>query len=142
MFLVPLLFTPLEDTKLRNEHIMSLDSLTDEQWDVFGTSWKFNIDVWDKKSQPFFTAAALFSYFTYFRWKHGPKIWKTIARIAAVPSKFPLLGPSSCNPRLCAEAPDMGPDEPVTSTEIGAEQNPPESARQTIGGPSRLSRLP
>jgi radical SAM superfamily enzyme YgiQ (UPF0313 family) len=107
MFLVPLLFTPLEDTKLRDEHIMSLEKLTDAQWDVFGSAWKFNIDVWDPNSQPFFSFAALFAYFAYFRWKHGPKVWKTIARIAGVPSKFPLLGPGSCDPRLCVENPSV-----------------------------------
>ena len=121
MFLVPLLFTPLEDTKLRDEHIMSLDNLTDAQWDIFGSAWKFNIDVWDPKSQPFFSFAALFSYFAYFRWKHGPRVWKTIARIAGVPSKFPLLGPGSCDPTLCAEAPAMagGQMDAVPQTHLG-----------------------
>lgn len=104
MFLVPLLFIPLEDTKLRDEHIVSLHQLTDLQWDVFATSWKFNIDVWDPKKQPFFAFAALFSYFAYFRWKHGPKVWRPIAKIAGVPAKFPLLGVGSCDPRLCIES--------------------------------------
>jgi radical SAM superfamily enzyme YgiQ (UPF0313 family) len=129
MFLVPLLFTPLEDTKLRDERIMSLEKLTDAQWDVFGSAWKFNIDVWDPKSQPFFSFAALFAYFAYFRWKHGPKVWKTIARIAGVPSKFPLLGPGSCDPRLCVESPRLAEEDidavPQTHLGISKDNQPP-----------------
>ena len=71
LFLVPLLFIPLEDTKLKNERRMSLEQLTPEQWDFFAESWRFNIDVWAKAMQPIFTFASLFSYLAYFRWKHG-----------------------------------------------------------------------
>ncbi len=104
MFFVPLLFIPLEDSRMRNEKIIPLDKLTDEQWDVFATSWKFNIDMWDPKRQPFFTFAALFAYFAYFRWKHGRKVWKPIAKIAGIPSKFPMFGAGSCDPKMCVES--------------------------------------
>jgi radical SAM superfamily enzyme YgiQ (UPF0313 family) len=109
LFLVPLLFIPLEDTKLKNERRVSLDDLTPEQWDFFAESWRFNIDVWAKELQPLFTFASLFSYFTYFRWKHGKKVFKPIMKIAnlpligALPEKFPPRGPASVNPRYCAD---------------------------------------
>jgi len=140
MFLVPLLFIPLEDTKLRDEHIVSLEKLTDEQWDVFATSWRFNIDIWDPKRQPFFTFAALFSYFAYFRWKHGPKVWKPIAKIAGIPSKFPLLGVGSCDPRLCADSTEH-PEIRTGLTPV-TELGKPEQARlkNAPSGMPRLSR--
>jgi len=109
MFLVPLLFIPLEDTKLKNERRVSLDQLTPEQWDFFAESWRFNIDVWAKGMQPLFTFASLFSYFTYFRWKHGTKVFRPIMKIAnlpilaGMPEKFPPGRPASVNPRYCAD---------------------------------------
>jgi radical SAM superfamily enzyme YgiQ (UPF0313 family) len=109
LFLVPLLFIPLEDTKLKNERRVSLDDLTPEQWDFFAESWRFNIDVWAKNLQPLFTFASLFSYFTNFRWKHGRKVFRPIMKIANLPvirgmaEKFPPGRPASVNPRYCAE---------------------------------------
>ena len=130
MFLVPLLFVPLEDTKLRDEKIVSLQNLTDEQWDVFATSWKFNIDIWDPKRQPFFTAAALFAYYAYFRWKHGKRVWKPIAKIAGVPSKFPLLGPGSCDPQLCLEDESAA----IEPSRISTPRGPRLPAETEVGG--------
>src|SRR5437773_818691 len=101
LFLVPLLFIPLEDTKLKNERRVSLDDLTPEQWDFFAESWRFNIDVWAKPMQPLLTFASLFSYFTYFRWKHGKKVFRPIMKIAnlpligGMPEKFPPRAPAS-----------------------------------------------
>jgi len=109
LFLVPLLFIPLEDTKLKNERRVSLDQLTAEQWDFFAESWRFNIDVWAKEMQPLLTFASLFSYFAYFRWKHGTKVFRPIMKIAnlpvlaGMPEKFPPGGPASVNPRYCAD---------------------------------------
>ena len=109
LFLVPLLFIPLEDTKLKNERRVSLDQLTPEQWDFFAESWRFNIDVWAKAMQPIFTFASLFSYFAYFRWKHGTKVFRPIMKIAnlplvgGMPEKFPPGRPASVNARYCAE---------------------------------------
>ncbi|MBI4416593.1 MAG: B12-binding domain-containing radical SAM protein [Euryarchaeota archaeon] len=110
LFLVPLLFVPLEDTKLRNERRVSLEQLTPEQWDVFATSWRMNIDVWDPRKQPLFTFAALFAYFTYFRWKHGTKVFAPIMKIAnfpvpTLPPKFPLKADGGIDPRYCREDP-------------------------------------
>ena len=108
VFWVPLTFIPLEDTKLRRERRVSLEQLTPEQWDVFATCWKMNIDVWDPKKQPFFSAAALFAYFTYFRWKHGKKVFAPIMKIAnfpfgTLPPKFPLKADGGIDPRYCRE---------------------------------------
>jgi radical SAM superfamily enzyme YgiQ (UPF0313 family) len=112
MFLVPLLFIPLEDTKLKNERRTSLDHLTDEQWDVFAEGWRFNIDLWAKEQQWLFTFGALFSYFTYFRWKHGKRVFRPIMKIAnmpwagrltAIPSKFPYNGDGTCDLDMCLE---------------------------------------
>lgn len=132
MFLVPLLFIPLEDTKLRNERRVSLENLTPEQWDVFAESWRFNIDVWAGKMQPFFTFASLFSYFTYFRWKHGRKVFKPIMKIAnlpfatGVPSRYSPSRDGTCDLRYCLE-------DPTTLAEIASRspvqfrEEPPQS---------------
>jgi radical SAM superfamily enzyme YgiQ (UPF0313 family) len=109
VFLVPLLFIPLEDTKLRNERRVSMEQLTPEQWDLFATSWRRNIDVWEPTKRPLFAFAALFSYFTYFRWKHGPKVFAPIMKIAGLPQlatlppKFPLKADGGIDPQYCRE---------------------------------------
>ena len=108
-FYVPLMFIPLEDTKLRNERRVSLDQMTAEQWDVFATAWRMNIDVWAPNRQPLFTFAALFAYFTYFRWKHGRKVFAPIMKIAnfpafgSLPPKFPLKSDGAIDPAYCRE---------------------------------------
>ena len=108
VFLVPLMFIPLEDTKLRHERRVDLQMMTPEQWDVFATAWKINIDTWAPHQQPLFSAAALFAYFAYFRWKHGAKGFSPIMKIAnlpfgAVPPKFPLRADGGIDPRYCRE---------------------------------------
>ncbi|MEK6851962.1 MAG: radical SAM protein [Candidatus Thermoplasmatota archaeon] len=108
VFLVPLMFIPLEDTKLRHERRVSLEQMTPEQWDVFATSWKINIDTWAPHQQPFFSAAALFAYFAYFRWKHGVRVFSPIMKIAnlpfgRLPPKVPLKADGAIDPRYCRE---------------------------------------
>jgi radical SAM superfamily enzyme YgiQ (UPF0313 family) len=108
VFWVPLTFIPLEDTKLRHERRVSLEQMTPEQWDVFATCWRYNINHWAPDKQPFFSAAALFAYFAYFRWKHGPKTFSPIMKIAnlpfgTLPPKFPLKADGGIDPRYCRE---------------------------------------
>ena len=112
LFLVPLLFIPLEDTKLKQERRTSLENLTPEQWDVFAEAWRFNIDLWAKEQQWLFTFGALFAYFTYFRWKHGSKVFRPIMKIAkmpvldalpGIPSKFPYNQDGTCDLEMCLE---------------------------------------
>jgi len=108
VFLVPLMFIPLEDTKLRHERRVDLQTMTSEQWDVFATAWRINIDHWAPHQQPLFSAAALFAYFAYFRWKHGAKVFSPIMKIAnlpfgALPPKFPLRADGGIDPRYCRE---------------------------------------
>jgi len=138
LFLVPLLFIPLEDTKLKNERRVSLDDLTAEQWDFFAESWRFNIDVWAKNLQPLFTFASLFSYFTYFRWKHGRKVFRPMMKIAnlpvigGMPEKFPPRGPASVNPRYCAD------DEAMIAKAAGTMSIPVEPTLQENAAPIEL----
>lgn len=115
VFLVPLMFVPLEDTRLRNERRVSMEQMTPEQWDVFATSWRMNIDVWAPQQQPLFTFAALFAYYAYFRWRHGPKVFAPIMKIAKfpfgspwgrLPPKFPLKGDGGIDPQYCKEDAD------------------------------------
>ncbi len=132
MFLVPLMFIPLEDAKLKDEKRVSLEDFTPEQWDVFSEAWRFNIDIWAKELQPLFTFASLFSYYAYFRWKHGKKAYRPIMRIAnmpvigGIPQRYPPMRDGGVNPRYCAEDEAMiakaGAPAPVP---IEFEENPP-----------------
>ena len=108
LFLVPLMFIPLEDTRLRNERRVGLEQLTPEQWDVFATSWRMNIDEWGAKKQPLFAMGALLLYFAYLRWKHGKKMFAPAMKIAnlpigRLPPKFPLRADGGIDPRYCRE---------------------------------------
>ncbi len=103
VFLTPLLFIPFELTRMAHESTVPLRHLTEAQWDLIAECWKFNIEVWDPKRQPFFSLAALLTYAFYYRWKHGRKVLKPILTIAGL---RPFFGGTSrrCDPRLCAEA--------------------------------------
>ncbi|UCD92100.1 MAG: B12-binding domain-containing radical SAM protein [Methanobacteriota archaeon] len=101
MFYVPLLFIPLEDSKLRDEKIMPLDYMSEAQWDIMSTCWKENINVWDPGKQPLFSIAAMFSYFLFYRWKHGPKAFRPLMKIAGFPDSFLGKMDRSCDPKYC-----------------------------------------
>ncbi|MCK5548361.1 MAG: radical SAM protein [Thermoplasmata archaeon] len=104
MFYVPLLFIPLEDSLMRNERSIDLDYLNDEQWEFISKCWRYNIKNWDKRWQPFYSFAALFSYIFYFRWKHGRKVLKPILSIAGLDSFVQRKSMKSCEEELCQEA--------------------------------------
>ncbi|MFQ5884844.1 MAG: hypothetical protein ACE5IO_07065, partial [Thermoplasmata archaeon] len=101
MFYVPLLFIPLEDSKLRDEKSMPLDYMTEAQWEIMSTCWKENINVWDPGKQPLFTLVAIFSYFLFYRWKHGPKIFRPMMRLAGFPDSFLGKTERGCEPKYC-----------------------------------------
>lgn len=101
MFYVPLLFIPLEDSKLRDEKTMSLDYMNEAQWDMMASCWKENINVWDPGKQPLFSLAAVFSYFLFYRWKHGPKAFRPMMKIAGFPDSFLGKTDRRCEPKYC-----------------------------------------
>ena len=110
ILLVPLLFIPLEDSKLRNERMMSVEHLSEAQLDFVGTCWKHNIDCWHKKLRPLYTAAAIPSYLLYFRWKHGKKFGLPFSRIAGIDPGVYVRKYKGCDSRVCTnlETPKLG----------------------------------
>mgnify|MGYP000070605865 CR=1 FL=1 len=82
IFFVPLLFTAEEETKLRHEKHKYVEELTDLQLELFAECWGHNRKVWGNKrltrSLKVLGAAA---YNFYYRWKHGPRIKKPLAKV-------------------------------------------------------------
>ncbi|MFQ6061282.1 MAG: B12-binding domain-containing radical SAM protein [Thermoplasmata archaeon] len=101
MFYVPLLFIPLEDSKLCDEKRIPLESMTELQWEIMANCWRENVRVWDPAKQPLFTLAAVFSYFFFYRWKHGPKAFRPIMKLAGFPDSFLGKIGRGCDSRLC-----------------------------------------
>jgi radical SAM superfamily enzyme YgiQ (UPF0313 family) len=109
MFYVPLLFIPLQDSKLRDERMMPLERLNEAQLDFLATCWKYNISCWDRKWQPIYSIASMASYYMYFRWKHGKSFKQPALRIAGLHPGLYVGERNECDPRVCSEPrpPDM-----------------------------------
>ncbi|MFQ6106067.1 MAG: B12-binding domain-containing radical SAM protein [Thermoplasmata archaeon] len=103
MFYVPLLFIPLQDSKLRDARMMPLESLTEAQLDFIATCWKYNINCWDKRFQPIYSVASLLSYYLFFRWKHGKKFKLPALRIAGLHPGVYAREYRGCDRRVCTE---------------------------------------
>jgi radical SAM superfamily enzyme YgiQ (UPF0313 family) len=101
LFYVPLLFIPLEDSKLRDTKRISLKDMTETQWEIIANCWSENIKVWEPGKQPLFTLASIFSYFFFYRWKHGPKAFRPFMKLAGFPDSFLGKIGGGCDPRYC-----------------------------------------
>ena len=127
MFFTPILFIPLEDCLLNKTHSVSLDHLTETQWEFISTCWRNNIDFWypeDFFSKAELMVGSMIAYFFYYRWKHGPKVARHAWKVAGFPEGFwPrafLRGRivDGCDPSICASAAAGSvPVVPVPSTE-------------------------
>jgi len=101
MFYVPLLFIPLEDSRLGDEKRVSLEHMTEVQWEIMANCWKENIKVWDPGKQPLFSVAAFASYYLFYRWKHGTKAFRPIMKLAGFPDSFLGKVSRGCDPTHC-----------------------------------------
>ncbi|MFQ5909986.1 MAG: B12-binding domain-containing radical SAM protein [Thermoplasmata archaeon] len=110
LFYVPLLFIPLQDSRLRDERMMPLESLTDAQLDFLATCWRYNIDCWDEKLKPIYSMVSIISYYLYFRWKHGKKFKLPSFRVAGLHPGLYLREFRECDRQVCSEqlTPRMG----------------------------------
>jgi radical SAM superfamily enzyme YgiQ (UPF0313 family) len=104
MFFVPLLFIPLEDSLMRHERKISLDYLTENQWEFISRCWNYNIKNWAQDMRLLLSFAALASYAFYFRWTHGKKFFKPALIIAGLDSMIGLKVSRECDRELCMEA--------------------------------------
>ncbi|MFQ6128289.1 MAG: B12-binding domain-containing radical SAM protein [Thermoplasmata archaeon] len=110
IFYVPLLFIPLQDSRLRNERMMPLENLSEAQLDFLATCWRYNIDCWDDSLKPLYSIASILSYYLYFRWKHGKKFKLPAFRIAGLHQGLYARKHGGCDRRVCSEpqSPGMG----------------------------------
>lgn len=78
---IPTLFVPLEDTRLRNKPGAKLIELTDLQWEFFFTCWRYNLDFFHRTS------------WTHFKFSLGVPIYYYLLgqRLFGKEMKYPLF---------------------------------------------------
>jgi radical SAM superfamily enzyme YgiQ (UPF0313 family) len=83
----PILFTSEEESQLRGRKHMSLRKLTDLQWEVLSTCWRFNFNTWKPQLNPFITVVSLLA-FPYYRLKHGKGVFRPIMKFSGIEDRF------------------------------------------------------
>jgi radical SAM superfamily enzyme YgiQ (UPF0313 family) len=83
----PILFTSEEESMLRKRKHMSLRKLTDLQWEVLSTCWRFNFNTWKPQLNPFIAVASLLAY-PYYRIKHGKGVFRPIMKFSGLEDRF------------------------------------------------------
>lgn len=83
----PILFTSEEESQLRKQRHMSLRRLTDLQWEVLSTCWRFNFNTWKPQLNPFIAMASLLAY-PYYRMKHGRGVFRPIMKFSGIEDLF------------------------------------------------------
>lgn len=87
-FLTPLLFIPIEEALLSDAKRVSLEGLTELQWEFITQCWRHNIDFWAPDDK-FWIHSLIFSVFwTISRWKHGKHSTKPVMKLAGFPDSF------------------------------------------------------
>jgi len=99
MFYTPVLFIPLKEAALRNSRRTSLENLTELQWEVISKCWRNNIDFWAPDVQKYIGPIFFFSYWSYYRWKHGKKSTRPVMRLAGFPVASKI--DKACDPSYC-----------------------------------------
>ncbi|UCE36891.1 MAG: B12-binding domain-containing radical SAM protein [Thermoplasmata archaeon] len=102
MFITPILFVPLKDCLLSDARRVSLDHLTDLQWDFIGSCFKYNFDFWLPHARWRIMTGTLLSYIMYYSWKHGPKAFYPMTKASGLADTF--IGKrifKGCDPRMC-----------------------------------------
>ena len=89
IFLVPLMFVPLEEAILRNERRRGFESLTDLHWEFILRCWNYNLKLWAKNISPIVKSSALALY-PYLRHVHGHNVARSMLRFIGFPVKGPL----------------------------------------------------
>ena len=84
-FLVPLVFIPLEEALLGTAHRVSLDDLTESQWEFITRCWRHNMDFWARDISWWVRPAMFAVYWAYTRWKHGPRTVRPVMELVGIP---------------------------------------------------------
>ncbi len=99
MFYTPVLFIPLKEAVLGNQHSTSLENLSELQWDVLSRCWRNNIDFWSPDNKWIYGPMFFFSHWFYARWKHGKKATLPMMHLAGFPVSYKI--DKKCNPEYC-----------------------------------------
>jgi radical SAM superfamily enzyme YgiQ (UPF0313 family) len=99
MFYTPVLFIPLKEAVLGNCRRISLENLSELQWEVISRCWRNNIDFWVPDMQKIIGPIFFMSHWMYYRWKHGKKSTRPVMRLAGFPVASKLDKP--CDPNYC-----------------------------------------
>ena len=87
-FLTPLLFIPIEEALLSDAKRVSLEGLTELQWEFITQCWRHNIDTWAKDNRHLIHALIFSAYWTISRWKHGHNSLRPVMKLAGLPENI------------------------------------------------------
>jgi radical SAM superfamily enzyme YgiQ (UPF0313 family) len=102
MFVTPILFVPLEDCLLHDARRVSLDHLTDLQWDFIASCFRYNFDFWLPHAKWRVMLGSFLLYVLYYSWRHGPRAFYPMMKVSGISDTF--IGKKifkGCDPRLC-----------------------------------------
>jgi len=99
MFYTPVLFIPLKEAVLRDQHRTSLNNLTQLQWEILSRCWKNNIDFWTPDMKWIYGPLFFLSHWMYARWRHGKKATIPMMRLAGLPISHKLE--KQCDTSYC-----------------------------------------
>jgi len=102
MFYTPVLFIPLQDAVLGNQHRTNLKNLTELQWEVLAKCWRNNIDFWTPDLKWLYHPMFFFSHWFYARWRHGKKATWPMMHLSGFPLNKRVDRP--CTPEFCHES--------------------------------------
>jgi len=87
LFFVPLLFTPEEETLLKDAEQKTVEELTELQWEVFTCCWRHNVEVWGNPiARAQVKLVGSLAYHFYYRWRYGPEIGRHVVRLLGIGS--------------------------------------------------------
>ena len=101
MFYTPVLFIPLKEAVLGNQHRTNLNNLSKLQWDILSKCWKNNIDFWTPDLKWIYGPMFFITHWLYARWKHGKKATIPMMRLAGIPISSKTE--KACNPEYCKQ---------------------------------------
>jgi radical SAM superfamily enzyme YgiQ (UPF0313 family) len=87
-FLTPLLFIPIEEAILSKAKRVSLEGLSELQWEFITQSWRHNIDFWAPNDKLWIHSLIFSVFWTISRWKHGKHSTKPVMKLAGFPDRF------------------------------------------------------
>ncbi len=84
-FLTPLLFIPIEEALLSDAKRVSLEHLTELQWEFITRCWRHNIDHWAPNNKRKIHSLIFMAYWGISRWKHGRNSFRPVMKLAGMP---------------------------------------------------------